>query len=311
MRHTGVWAVAVLVGAGSAGDAARAQEAVYNAYVEAARKAQDEQEKGKLYRLALEEAERLDNPKLLGQALVATGMFEEGRGNYPEAERLLKRGLERAEAPLFAAHVNALMGNLYRGSGRPAEALPYYRKAVALREANQPPGAFELAEALRDLADCQRELGQLTAAAPLYAKSIAIVEKQPRHRYHLAFALSGLAELRLAEKNPVAAEALARQALGIYAGLNPRHPFNEGLAHTTLGKVQEQAGKAEAALALYRTAIGEFDQPRPSTQIRTLPALEGAARLLRKAGRADEAGALEQRAADIRALRTVKAAATR
>lgn len=294
-----------LAGVLATAPSARAQESVYNAYIEAARKAQDEAEKAKLYRLALQEAEGLNNPKLLAQALLANGMFEEGRGNYPEAERLMKRGLGLAREPLFAAHANALLGNLYRNSSRPAQALLFYKKAVELREANQPPTSFEFSQALRDLADCQRELGNLDAAAPIYAKAISIVENQPRHKYHLAYALSGLAELRLAQDNPTASEALARQALSIFEGMETRPSFNQAICFTTLARVKERADQADEALALYRSAITHFDDPRPSNHIRLVAALQGAARLLKEGGRTEEAQALAKRAEEIRALRTV------
>ncbi len=289
----------------STAELAFAQESVVIAYLDAAVKAQSKEDKAKFYGMALKEAEEQTSPKLITRVHCEFGNFEEKRGNYVESERLLLKAREVAPDPLMKAHANALLGNMYRFSGRPKQALPYCKESVALREANRPPTSFDISQALRDLGDCHLDMGNVEEAAALYTRAIRIVENQPESKYHLAFAMSSLAQTRLRQGNSTAAQALADQAISIFQGLATTHSHNLGICYTTLAQLKEKSSNSSEALSLYLKAIEEFDKGEASTHIRALPALEGAAKLWREAGEQGKAEYFAKRASDIRSLRLV------
>ncbi len=288
----------------STAELAFAQESVVIAYLDAAVKAQSKEDKAKFYGMALKEAEEQTSPKLITRVHCEFGNFEEKRGNYVESEQLLLKAREVAPDPLMKAHANALLGNMYRFSGRPKQALPYCKESVALREANRPPTSFDISQALRTWRLPSRH-GNVEEAAALYTRAIRIVENQPESKYHLAFAMSSLAQTRLRQGNSTAAQALADQAISIFQGLATTHSHNLGICYTTLAQLKEKSSNSSEALSLYLKAIEEFDKGEASTHIRALPALEGAAKLWREAGEQGKAEYFAKRASDIRSLRLV------
>jgi eukaryotic-like serine/threonine-protein kinase len=96
---------------------------------------------------------------------------------YVEAEPLFRSALaakERLYAPdnsSIAISLNGLAGVL-RDSGRPAEAEPYYQRALSIREVNKR--SADLAETLRDYAALLRATNRAVQAAQLEERAAAL-----------------------------------------------------------------------------------------------------------------------------------------
>lgn len=108
-----------------------------------------------LYRQALEE--RPDDAGLLE----ALGLALESAGHLEEALPYTRRAAELAEAPSPALYLR--LGRLHRWLGRPAEAVPWYRRYLAapLPEAERRQGTGELALALLETGREEASLAQL------------------------------------------------------------------------------------------------------------------------------------------------------
>lgn len=289
--------------------ASLAQESAVKAYLESAEKTADETKKAELLRAARKEAGSLNNPGLLSRSLLASGKFELLRGDQGAAKKYFDQAVEVSQNPSGKALANSLVGNAYRAADLLPSALPYYKAAVAIREKHDPPGSPSapiFAQVLKDLANCERDLGNLAVAESLYGQAIAIVKDRPNDNYHLAAAWEGLAELRLAEGNPKEAVTLARQALEIFEQQD--NHLGKGNCLATIAKAKEKQGESEAALAVYKQAIAAFDSKGVSDLPALVPLLENAARLLKASGDHEEAKQLTARADQVRAKKTSRAA---
>src|SRR5919202_1796307 len=179
---------------------------------------------------------------------------------------------------------------LYR-AGRPAEAEPLWRAAVAQAEREFGPDSPRLAAGLDYLANLYRDLGRYAEAEPLYARELAIDERAfgPEHA-HVGAALGNLALLYRLERRYAEAEPLFRRALAIQArALGPDHPEVATTLSNLAGLYRHQGRDADAealyarALAIDEKALGP-DHPTVARIRGNLAALHGAP------GQAAEAG---------------------
>jgi tetratricopeptide (TPR) repeat protein len=76
------------------------------------------------------------------------------------------------EAKILNNHVIELLLQ-----GKYAEAIPFAKKALGIREKALGPGHPEVASSLNNLAELYRNMGNYAAAEPLYKRSLEIYEK--------------------------------------------------------------------------------------------------------------------------------------
>ena len=103
-------------------------------------------------------------------------------------------------------------------AGKYAEALPLYKRALAIREKTLGPEHPEVALSLNNLAELYRVQGEYAEALPLYKRSLAIAEKAlgPEHP-DVALSLNNLAELYRNTGRIEEAEVLERRVAKILA----------------------------------------------------------------------------------------------
>ena len=76
------------------------------------------------------------------------------------------------------AQILASWGDTLHSLGRYSEARPTLERALALFEANLPETDPALVDALRPLADVERDTGRLERSGELYARSLALIERR-------------------------------------------------------------------------------------------------------------------------------------
>jgi tetratricopeptide (TPR) repeat protein len=115
---------------------------------------------------------------------------------------------------------------LYQAQGRYADAVPLFKRCLAIREKARGPNHPDVANALNNLAGIYQAQGRYADAEPLFKRSLAIREKArgPNHP-DVANALNNLAGLYQRQGRYADAEGLYKRALVIREkALGPDHP---------------------------------------------------------------------------------------
>jgi len=282
-----------------------AQESIVKAYVDAANKTEDPAKKSELLKMAMEEAESLKKPELLCGPLFLLGSAELKNDQEKKARALFLRAIEVAPNENLKALFNSKVGNEFYYSNKLKEALVFYKQAVTLRENVNPLGskqAYVLAQSMKDLANCQRDIGNLVAAEVIYKKAIGIAEEalknNPKAKYHTATPLVGLARLKIKQGKPDEATALAREALGVFEEIDNQPWCGECMF--ILGESKQLEGSKESALALYKKAIEAFDFKQEYVHANIIPLLETTVSALKAADENTEAEKLSERLLKLR-----------
>ena len=188
-------------------------------------------------------------PQQPGRALPGHRPLRAGRAALPARHRDRREG-PRPRAPDLATSLNNL-AELYRATGRYAQAEPLYERAIAIGEKALGPEHPDLATRLNNLAGLYRDTGRYAQAEPLYERAIAIGEKTlgPEHP-DLATRLNNLALLY---------RATGRYARG-RAALPARHrdpgqepaagPSEPGAVRENYAILLDQLGRGEEASEL-------------------------------------------------------------
>lgn len=136
---------------------------------------------------------------------------------------------EEADAPTGEDEATRLSkrGDSLRGQGRSAEALPFYRQVLAIREQTNGPHHPLVAASLWNLARLFQELGQDEQALPLYQRALQIWEQTNGPQQHVvAITLNILAQLYRGQGRTAEALPLAQRALQIWEQTRgPQHPW--------------------------------------------------------------------------------------
>lgn len=126
-----------------------------------------------------------DKPLAIGLALHNQGLLLRAHARYDEAEALLREALAEsrdATTPdLFQARANMrdTLASLLVERGRPAEALPLAREAVALVAAGPEAGTGAALRPLRRQAEAQAALGDLAGAVETWRQALDIMRSRP------------------------------------------------------------------------------------------------------------------------------------
>lgn len=188
----------------------------------------------------------------LAELLRKDGRFDEAYEQYSSALEIL----ERSPHPLLQAQVLSDLGLLHRDWGRHQQALPYYQRALELKEQVCGADHPSTAESLNDLALLYQDLLDLTKAIPLYRRALDIGERRlgPNHP-DIATTLNNLAGACRSSGNMDEAETHYRRALIIRERILGRdHPHTMISVGNMASLLQAQKNFPEAR-AMFERAI--------------------------------------------------------
>ena len=228
--------------------------------------------------------------------------------NWPECERLLPHTqvcavlihtwkLETEEVALLLNQIGYYLDE----RARYAQAEPFYRHALAIRQRVLGPDHPNTAQSLNSLAALYDTQGLYAQAEPLYQRALAICEQRLGSTHpHTATTLNNLALLYDNQGRYAQAELLYRRALKIreqvFLGLD--HP-DTATSLNNLAEFYRRQRLYAKAEPLYQRALEIMEKILPDHP-NTATFLENYAILLRQTTRETEAEKLEARARAIR-----------
>jgi tetratricopeptide (TPR) repeat protein len=213
-----------------------------------------------------------------------TGQYLRERGQYTEAEPILKQALMLFEQSVGRGHLDrvqsylaialALMslGLLYEAQGKYSEAESLYKRGLAIYEQELGPMHFYTATSLNNLARLYLEQEKYAEAEPLFQRSLAIREQQLGPMHHdTAIVLNNLARLYREQERYAEAEPLFLRGLAIREQqFEPIHPstadslYNLAVLYDKQGKYVEADSLYQRALAICKQKLGPN---HPTTKI--------------------------------------------
>ena len=256
-------------------------------------------------RNALAEARALANATLVARASNNLAGLLQRTNRLGEAEPLVRRALEIAEAsfgkhhPIVAICLNNL-ATLLKDTNRIEEAEALMRRALAIAEAafgNQHPTA---AGYLSNLATLLKDTNRIDEAEPLMRRALEIAEATfGKQHPTVAIRLNNLALLLLDTNRIDEAEPLMRRTLEInIASFGEQHPTvaiclnNLATLLTDTNRIEEAEPLMRRAVEIGEAAFGE-QHPTVATNLNNL------ATLLQNTNRIEEAEPLMRRSVDI------------
>jgi tetratricopeptide (TPR) repeat protein len=251
---------------------------------------------------ALQEAEHMNDDKLISSALTNHAQLLQATNRFAEAEPLMRRALAIDKAsfgpqhPEVARDLNNLAA-LLKATNRLAEAELHYRRALAILEGSLGERHPNVAAGLNNLAQLLKATNRLAEAEPLMRRVIAILEASPGENHpDVGTSLNNLASLLHSTNRLAEAEPLMRRALGIdEASFGTDHPAVARDLNNLAQLLQGTNRLAEAELLMRRAlAIDEasYGPDHPEVAIR----LNNLAQLLKATNRLAEAELLMRRA---------------
>ncbi len=238
------------------------------------------------------------------------------RGNYEEAEKQYLAALQEAERlkivkpkapqsiihgdPSVAPSLNNL-GTFYIATENYAEAARHLQRALTLVETDLGPAHPYVAVTLSNLAALARAQGNLAEAEALLRRALKIDEQVLGSTHSkVGDDLNRLGEVAAARQRTAEAEALLQRGLAIRKAFwGPDHP-DVAISLLSLAEFYVAQDNYTQAEPLYRRTLAIREQELGSDHPSLAEALERYAALLRKTGREDHAGQLEDGAKAIR-----------
>jgi CHAT domain-containing protein/Tfp pilus assembly protein PilF len=168
----------------------------------------------------------------LAFALNNLGALYKKKGDYAQAESMLRRALEirekrlKPDDPAIAQSQNNL-ASLYADQGDQDRAAQLHQRVLEIRKKTLGPEDVLTAQSMNNLASAYQDLGELKQAEPLYESALEIYRKRLGHEHaDVAQTLNNLAVLTLLKGDYAKAEPLYQRALEIReTKLGPRHPL--------------------------------------------------------------------------------------
>ena len=247
-----------------------------------------------------EQAFGSDHPQV-AQSLYGLAILYYEQSRDEEAEPLFQRACriwEQTFGPDHREVAYALYGLaiLYKKQGRYEEAEPLFHRVQHIWEQAFGPGHPQVAYLLHILAELSLEQTKYEQAESFYERALHIWEQTLGLQCpEAASSLNGLANLYRERGRYIEAEQLYQRALAIRERqLGLEHPDTAETWHdfAVLQSLQGNLAKAEP---LYRQALAVREQRLGRQHPKTRATLKYHVALLRKAGRPDEAAALEAR----------------
>ncbi len=206
-------------------------------------------------------------------------------------------------APTEAA-VREIIGSVYRKLARYEKAEATLRRALAIREQQQPIEKAPLADCLHNLAATLYWQGNFTEAKGYYERSLALRrEIYPADHRDIATSLTHLAACELEVGQPDAAHRLYTDALNIRTRLLGSEHEEVAQAMNNLAKSYMEDEEFERAEGLFRDSLAMIMRLRGEQYVGTAAVSQNLARCLFDKGDATAALAAYDRALAIRQAR--------
>ena len=208
------------------------------------------------------------------------GYYLSERGQYPEAEALLKQALtirEKMPSPELAdiAQSQNNLAEVYRLQGKYAQALPLFEQSLASRKQILGPEHPDVASTLNNIAKLYFHQAKYPQAEQLYQRALALREKALGSEHpDVALTLSNMATNYSEQGKYSQAEPLYRQALAIQEkALGSEHP---NVAHTpsSMATYYNNQGKYPQAEQLYRRLYTLYLRTLGPGHIKTMEAMK-------------------------------------
>ena len=197
----------------------------------------------------------------IAEALRRQGVILTDRGQYAEAERVLRQALDqRRHGPgevgaRLAETIDDLAAAL-RSGGKLEEAETAVREALAIRRRVFPADSPEIATSLNNLALMLRERGRFAEAEPLYREALAIRRRTLGADHpDIAGTLSNLAALLRQEGRLVEAEGTVRESVALNRKLFGDDNPNTIQSLNALAAILQSLGRYDEAERIDRDVL--------------------------------------------------------
>ncbi len=230
-----------------------------------------------LEREALRDAEfaRADAARSRRVSGFLVGLFgaldpNERHGGTVNVESMLERGsrnLERdfADDPLVRAAIERTLGTIHHQLGRMEDAERLFESALRLHESSPLNDDLDEAETLHELANVYADSNRLSEARNAYERALEIRQRRLGDRHELVTETQlELSVVVMQLGDPVAAEALCRQAVSVLEGSLESDNPDMGKAYHNLGFVLAANGRPREgipylsqALEIWESALGD------------------------------------------------------
>ncbi len=256
----------------------------------------------KLWDQAAQAAQKSKNDVELRDSLTGRGEVEQALGRTDaaiESFRAMAAAHARIAGPqdVSMARTYDRIAHLYQESGKLAEALAEYEKAVTIREAALGRTAPEVAETLNNMGLAAYLQGDLDRAQKLLTEAVGGIDNQRMaDSPNRAMALTNLAQVYRARGESDKAIELFREAVRVWTNNLGPDAERVALSQNNLAEALRTAGKLAEAEALYRSSLAILEKrtdAAPSMMVATLGELGV---VLRRSGRASEAEPVMRRA---------------
>ena len=226
------------------------------------------------------------------------------RADYPAALKSFKYAVKLSEGfgNKDARHATGLnnIGVVLRKMGRFNEAIPYYQKALSIRESVLGENHPLVSSTVNNIALLKKELGEYTQAEPLYRRAIAIMESNyGADDERLATSLNNLAGLYVEMGRYKEAKSLYRRALTIREKKLGKDHVDTALSQSNLAGLFQQLGDYSSAEKLYKNALITDKKKLGAEHPVVAFDIQNLANLYQAQGRLDEADSLYEQALSI------------
>ena len=181
--------------------------------------------------------------------------------------------------------------------GRPAEAEPLIKRALAIKEGAFGQDDYRVAESLNFLAKLYKIQGRYDEAEPLLKRALAIKEREFGTEHpRVAKSLDTLSQLYWAQGRYNEAEPLVRRALAIWEQARGRDHKKVAGSLNNLAALYRAQGRYAEAESLVKRALAIHEKAQRTDHPRVANTLNNLATLYRIQRRYDEAEPLVKRA---------------
>ncbi|HEX7700029.1 MAG TPA: tetratricopeptide repeat protein, partial [Kofleriaceae bacterium] len=204
-------------------------------------------------------AERVGRSDARTKVAQTVGRVELAAGHLDEAERQLDLALKSAEADhdntVIASTSNDL-SRLASARGRPAQAEPFDRRALAIYTAEYGPEHPVTLIAAGNLAGTLNDLGRYDEARTIYEQALVVTERiSAPDSQDVAYALNNVATSAAQAGDFPRARTMLERSLAIFEhSLGPSHPTVAAVVKN-LGDIASYEGRFDDAAKLYTRAL--------------------------------------------------------
>jgi len=225
------------------------------------------------------------------------------RAEYYEAEKHARAALEAAitltpAVPDLIGAAQNNLGTVLLAQNRLSEAEDLLTTALTTAQTNGTSVSYHIASLANNLAGVKEDLGQLRAAADLYADAIQIMRQLPASQQEMALPkiICNRGGILKALGRYEEAENALREGLGILDPTGSGNGILVGRALNDLGFLLRDIGRYSEAEPMLRRALEIAELNFGPSHPQVAAALDNLGSLLRLSGRVDEAEPLIRRA---------------